>query len=104
MWFSYEKAHKRGNHSRMRDERIDLLHHTLNATARQAWRFSEFIEWYGNDPKAPYVLDISIIGEDRRRVERTIAEGYRKAINAGDYSNLPPFFPGDRTGLTTKRR
>lgn len=28
-----------------------------------------------------------------------IAEPYRKAIEAGDYSAIPPFFPGDPTGL-----
>lgn len=104
MWHDYGAAHAEEDDEAMRDERIEILKHTLTFTASRFRKVAQHLEWGGADPSAPHVLDIAIAGDAPGRVERKIAEPFRAAINAGDYSNLPPFFPGDRTGLTPKRR
>lgn len=104
MWTSYGEYHAEDNDDGMLDERIEILHHTLNFTANTFAKFAQYLDWYGADPTPRYVLDISSIGDGPGRIEGKIAKPFRAAINAGDHSRLPPFFPGDRTSLGTKKR
>ena len=88
------------NDYRLRPERarVAILAHTLNTVLGALDRASGLPELA--ERRGGYRL-VVIAGCP---VEADVASRYAQRIEAGDLSTVPPFFPGDRTSLTVKRK
>ena len=78
---------------RRRGAIVPLVVHTALMTAYVAERKRKQV--------APFALRLSSAGDV---IEDLVASSYAGPIAGGDHETLPPFFLGDRTGLTYERQ
>lgn len=81
-----------------------LLMHTLGASARGMARLARYLEPWGNGglvvgrPLPPSLTwRFQIMTDEPSNVQAVCRQG-AEILSQGDWSALPPFFPGDRTG------
>lgn len=103
IWGGYADAYRSAAPDEKTIQRITLLHHSLIMAGTSAQRLSDFISLQSTS-MFRYSLTLHFIGDNTGALEKRIGQPFQKAILAGDYSNLPPFFPGDRTSLSSIRQ
>lgn len=82
--------------------RISILLHTLATTSM---RFRDMAGWSRTDPgfkQRAYVL--RPVEDDVGGAEKSVANRFAGKVAAGDFSDVPPYFPGDRTALSFRTR
>ena len=98
IWKGYAGAYRAADEAEKRSERIALLHHHLLFAAGNAERLSDFLELQGSGWMR-YRLELGWTKDRSGAIEKSIGQPFQRPIMEGDYSALPPFFPGDRTLL-----
>ncbi len=102
IWKNYADAYRAADDNEKRSERIALLHHYLLFAASNAQLLADFLAGQQSG-WSQRRLELRCTEDRSGAIEKSIAKTFQKLIAAGDYSQLPPFFPGDRTSLVSIR-